>query len=132
MKYDRLPKEELEKLEDEFVKFLVINGITAQDWVAIKENEPLNADQIINQFSDVVWEGVLRKTNYITKIEPDCAYFFKCEATNINLIRVLKTGDSAEYHTANKAYVKPREFEIFEMIQNGCIISDGADYEALI
>ena len=48
MKYERLSKNELEELEKEFVDFLVVNGITAQDWVAIKENEPLNADEIIN------------------------------------------------------------------------------------
>jgi len=50
MKYTRIPTDELEKLEDEFVNFLVMNGIIADDWVAIKENEPLNANEIVNQF----------------------------------------------------------------------------------
>ena len=54
MKYTRIPSDELEKLEDEFVNFLVVNGITADDWVAIKENEPMNAAEIVDQFSDVV------------------------------------------------------------------------------
>ncbi|MEY2924715.1 MAG: hypothetical protein RLZZ337_1263, partial [Bacteroidota bacterium] len=47
LKYERLAQEELEKLQDDFVNFLVVNGITADDWVSIKENEPLNADQIV-------------------------------------------------------------------------------------
>ena len=50
MKYHVIPVNELEKLEDDFIKFLVVNGITADDWIAIKENEPVNADKIINQF----------------------------------------------------------------------------------
>ena len=50
MKYHVIPVNELEKLEDDFIKFLVVNGITADDGIAIKENEPVNADKIINQF----------------------------------------------------------------------------------
>ena len=69
MKYSRLSAEQLRELEKEFVDFLVVNGIVAEDWIALKENEPLNADKIIDQFSDVVWEGTLRKLKYLNKIE---------------------------------------------------------------
>ena len=51
MKYERISKVELEKMEKEFIDFLVVNGITAADWVLIKENEPLTADKIINNIS---------------------------------------------------------------------------------
>ncbi len=131
MKYRRIPKDELKKLEEDFIKFLVVNGITADDWVAIKENEPINADQIINQFSDVVWEGVLRKTNYLNKVEKDFAYYFKCDNAEIHLVRVLIDEHNKECHVATKLYSKQRELEIFEMIQNGCEISQGLEFEAL-
>lgn len=131
MKYTRIPKDELEELETEFVNFLVVNGITADDWISIKENEPVNADEIINQFSDVVWESILRSTEYLDKIEPDCAYYFKCMKDKIHLIRIVKNDAKAVKHIASKDYGKTREMEMFDMIQNGCTISDGSHYESL-
>ena len=131
MKYTRIPKDELEELEQEFVNFLVVNGITADDWVSIKENEPVNADEIINQFSDVVWESVMRSTEYLNKVESDTAYYFKCDAEEIHLVRIVKTASGSEQHMASKKYNKTRELELFEMIQSGCTIGDGKDYKAL-
>jgi hypothetical protein len=131
MKYTRIPTDELEKLEEEFVNFLVMNGIIADDWVAIKENEPLNADEIINQFSEVVWESILRSTKYLNKVEEESAYYFKCDTDKIYLIKVDKTEAAAEQFSTSKEYNKTRELELFEMLQNGCNISEGEKYEKL-
>ncbi|MFT6112810.1 MAG: hypothetical protein ACJA19_001641 [Bacteroidia bacterium] len=131
MKYTRIPTDELEKLEEEFVNFLVMNGIIADDWVAIKENEPLNADEIINQFSEVVWESILRSTKYLNKVEEDSAYYFKCDTDKIYLIKVDKTEAAAEQFSTSKEYNKTRELELFEMLQSGCTISEGEKYEKL-
>ncbi len=132
MKYERLPLEELNKLEEEFVKFLVVNGITSDDWLSIKENEPLNADKIVDQFSDVVWEGVLRKVSYLDKIEQDVSYFFKCNKEEIELVRILSNEAKPVKQNANKRYTKQREVELFEMISSGCVISQGENFEKLI
>lgn len=131
MKYTRIPSDELEKLEDEFVNFLVVNGITADDWVAIKENEPMNAAEIVDQFSDVVWESILRKTKYLNKIEDQSAYYFKCDLEKIFLIKIDKREEGAEQLSTSKEYHTIREFELFEMIQNGCTISEGEEFEKL-
>jgi hypothetical protein len=131
MKYTRIPTDELEKLEEEFVNFLVMNGIIADDWVAIKENEPLNADEIINQFSEVVWESILRGTKYLNKVEEESAYYFKCDSDTIYLIKVDKTEAAAEQFSTSKEYNKTRELELFEMLQSGCTISEGEEYEKL-
>lgn len=131
MKYTRIPTDELEKLEDEFVNFLVMNGIIADDWVAIKENEPLNADEIVNQFSEVVWESILRSTKYLNKVEEESAYYFKCDTDKIYLIKVDKTEAAAEQFSTSKEYNKTRELELFEMLQSGCTISEGEEYEKL-
>jgi hypothetical protein len=131
MKYTRIPTDELEKLEEEFVNFLVMNGIIADDWVAIKENEPLNADEIINQFSEVVWESILRSTKYLNKVEEESAYYFKCDTDKIYLIKVDKTEAAAEQFSTSKEYNKTRELELFEMLQSGCTISEGEEYEKL-
>ena len=131
MKYTRIPTDELEKLEEEFVNFLVMNGIIADEWVAIKENEPLNADEIINQFSEVVWESILRSTKYLNKVEEESAYYFKCDTDKIYLIKVDKTEAAAEQFSTSKEYNKTRELELFEMLQSGCTISEGERYEKL-
>ena len=131
MKYTRLPKEELESFENEFVEFLVINGITAEDWTKIKETESHIAEDLIDQFSDVIWAGVLRKIEYLSKIEEEIAYYFKCEPEDIHLIRVTQTEGKAIQELASKKYLKVRELELFEMIQNGCEISDSKSYDLL-
>lgn len=131
MKYERLSKAELQDLEKEFVNFLVVNGITAQDWIALKENAPLNAEEIINQFSDVVWESILRSTQYLSKIEDKTAYYFKLGNENIVLKKVVLGEVNSELHTTKKEYGDAREIEMFTMIQNGCTISDGEDFELL-
>ncbi len=129
MKYERISQEELEKMEKEFIDFLVINGITVADWVSIKENEPLNADKIINQFSDVVWESILRSTKYLDKIEENTSYFFKCDVEDIYLIMINK-GNKTKKATSKK-YTKSREQEMFNMILSGCVISDGENFKEL-
>ena len=131
MKYVRLSAEELHELEKEFIDFLVVNGITATDWVAIKENEPLNAEEIINQFSDVVWESIMRSNKYLNKVEETSAYYFKCNMNDIALKKIVKGDNGAEIFTALKDYKKGREEEMFDMIQSGCTISDGNDYNML-
>ena len=129
MKYERISIDELEKLEKEFIDFLVVNGISAADWVSIKENEPLTADKIINQFSDVVWESILRSTKYLDKIENKISYFFECNLEEINLIIINKSTNKQK--KTSKKYKKIREIEMFEMILSGCVISDGENYNKL-
>ena len=129
MKYERISIDELEKLEKEFIDFLVVNGISPIDWVSIKENEPLTADKIINQFSDVVWESILRSTKYLDKIENKISYFFECNLEEINLIIINKSTNKQK--KTSKKYKKIREIEMFEMILSGSVISDGENYNKL-
>lgn len=126
MKYNRLPAEELKKLEKEFVDFLVVNGIIAEEWEQIKGFDKLKAEAIVDQFSDVVWEGVLRKAKYLEKKEDDVVYLFKCED---NLIHLKKVTDQ-EFVSASKPYSFNREDEIFDMVQQGCEITDGSLYDS--
>lgn len=116
-------------MEKEFINFLVVNGISANDWVSVKENEPLTADKIINQFSDVVWESILRSTKYLEKIENNISYFFKCDLEEIHLIFIDKSTKNQKI--TSKKYKKIREEEMFEMILSGCVISDGENYNQL-
>ena len=147
MKYRRLTKEELEPLEKEFVDFLVVNGIVAEDWVKIKENEPDKADSIIDSFSDVILEGVLRQVKFIDYLDARTMYSFQCNENDMHLISVsneteafdtknpldslIKNISKSQISSQHKKYKKDRGVEIFDLLQNGAQISDGALFKRL-
>ena len=64
MKYTRLTKEQFEELNQEFINFLSTQSITANEWKEIKEQKPEVAEEELDIFSDLVWEGVLSKVDY--------------------------------------------------------------------
>lgn len=68
MKYQRLSKEQFEELHQEFINFLATQSITSDEWEEIKTNKPEVAEQELDVFSDLIWEGVLNKVEYIEHI----------------------------------------------------------------
>lgn len=148
-KYKSLTSDELKALEKEFIEFLVVNGITADDWVKVKKESKENAEKIIDLFSDVVWEGVLRKTKFIEYRASQEIKSFQCLDDKIILMalkidepeidlrtpegreKLAETTPETECYTSSKPYKKDREMEIFHMIQNGCIRTDGKLFKAI-
>lgn len=148
-KYRHLTKEELEALQKEFIEFLVVNGITADKWTAIKEQKKDIAEEIIEQFSDVVWEGVLRKARFLELRNPKELLTFQCLPEKLVLMGMkVKDADvdittppgfeklkqdklETTFYTSEKKYFKNREEELFEMIQNGCEITDGTLFKRI-
>ncbi|MEP4535043.1 MAG: DUF6495 family protein [Cyclobacteriaceae bacterium] len=149
-KYRTLTTEELHELEKEFVDFLVVNGITADQWVKIKEGDKPAAEDMIVLFSDVVMEGVLRNIQYLEIRARDDIKTFQCLAEKIVLVG-LRTNNpdvnflddvflqtalqsppkGIEVYTTYKAYKEDRQQELFRMIQSGCQVSDGKLFKAL-
>ena len=66
MKYRQLTKEQFESLHQEFALFLASQKIDVTEWNLIKKEQPDVAEEEMNLFSDVVWEDVMSKTNYVT------------------------------------------------------------------
>jgi len=151
MKYKRLTQEQLHSLEKEFVDFLVINGIIAEDWSQMKKDEPEKAERMIGLFSDVVFEGILRKTDFIEWRSKSEVRAFHClkdkiilaglkadTGSKINFLDqdfIQEAGEKMNHamkaYTTEKLYAKNREEEIFEMLENGCMISDGKLFKAI-
>ena len=129
MKFKPLSKEDLNQLEKDFIDFLVINGITADDWVQLKDKDASAAEKVIHQFSDVVWEQTLRTTKYLVKRESSKVYCFYCGENEIALKLLDRTNNSLKQ--TKKNYAKTRELELFEMIEKGCEIDAEALYEKL-
>lgn len=149
MKYTRLTKEQLEELHQEFINFLATQSITAEEWQTIKTEKPEVAEQEIDVFSDLVWEGVLTQTTYLENISPQHMYLFHLREDEMKLIAVKilnpaidittkegfqwlrenYTSEEVEILTANKAYSEDRNADKFTLIQQGSNITKGQLYQ---
>ena len=145
MKYQRLTKEQFEELHQEFINFLATQSITAQEWSELKATKPEVAEQELDVFSDLIWEGVLSKVNYLENISVQQMHLFSVEKKEIRLISVkvlnpdidLTThigfdwfkknfqGDFVDYLTASKAFKEEKNTEIFNLIKQGANITKG-------
>jgi len=144
-KYRVLSIAELEEMEKEFIDYLVLNGIVANDWQKLKKSKPKNAEEIIELFSDVVFETIMRKTHYLEKRGEKEIRVLQClkdkfvlvginaskidnaDLTNPDYLRqaVHFPPSGLEVFTSEIKYEKLRELEIFEMTQQGYSISNG-------
>jgi hypothetical protein len=144
MKYQRLSKEQLNEMHKEFITFLASQTITADEWEEIKKETPDVAEQEIDVFSDLVWEGVLTQVDYLEHISPQQMHLFHLTDNNMQVIAVqLKNeidltskdgfswlrenlmNDDVEFLQAKKEYSEDRNADKFTLIQQGSIISKG-------
>lgn len=149
MKYTRLTKEQFEELHQEFINFLATQSITAQEWADIKTNRPEVAEEELDVFSDLVWEGVLSKVQYLEHISPQQMHLFHLKDEDMQLIAIklnrdtvdLTTtegfnwfrenllSDEVEFLTAKKAYSEDKALDKFKLIQQGGVITKGDLYQ---
>ena len=149
MKYTRLTKEQLEELNQEFINFLATQSITADEWLMIKTNRPQAAEEELDIFSDLIWEGVLNKVKYLENISAQHMHLFYCAEKEMKLfsVKVLNPdidlttpigfgwfkknwqSDFVEYLTAAKAYTDDKNLDIFKLIQQGAIITKGSLFQ---
>jgi len=144
MKYSRLTKEQLEELHPEFINFLATQSITANEWNDIKINKPEVAEEELDIFSDLVWEGVLIRAKFIEHISPQQMHLFSLEEEKIRLIALkLKNtqdlttaegyqwlrdnllSDEVELFQANKDYSEDKNADKFKLIEQGGVITKG-------
>ena len=149
MKYKRLTKEQLEELQPEFINFLATQSITGEEWKNLKEDKPAVAEDEVDIFSDLIWEGVLANVSYLENISAQHMHFFNCEEKEMKLISVkvmnpeidLATSvgfnwfkknwqsDFVEYLTASKAYTEDKNLDKFKLIEQGAVITKGDLYK---
>ena len=140
MKYRRLSKIELNALEKEFIDFLIVNGIIADEWMKIKQDNLSKANSIIDSFSDVVFEGAMRKIKYLDFISQKSIKSFQCLDNEIILVGMDASENSdtdftknimneslrnVSVYTSSKKYSQKREIELFKLIQSGAEVSNG-------
>ena len=149
MKYTRLTKEQFEELHKEFINFLATQSITKDEWDNLKANKPELAEQELDIFSDLIWEGVLNKVVYVEHFSKDLVYLFKFEEELMKLIAIkvensdvdLTTTEGfqwlrenlmsseVELFNSNKHYSEDRNSDKFQLIEQGANITKGELYE---
>lgn len=145
-KYRLLNAEELELFEKEFIDYLVVNSITADDWVTIKTTDNAKANRILSLFSDVIFEKVLRQAQYVKKVNHDSIMCFHFQSDQIVMVGIQSSDKQSiddylngtnndisnlQHLSSTKKYTKQSEIELFDMIQKGAVISDGSMYKKL-
>lgn len=148
MKYARLTKEQFEELHQEFINFLATQSITGEEWKKLKTEEPKIAEQELDIFSDLIWEGVLNKVNYLEHISPNQLMLFHISEAFMELIAIKVNDenvditteygykwlqqnlhdDTVNLFTSTKAIKDDRNKDIFVLIQQGSVITKGELY----
>ncbi len=151
MKYKRLSEEELKPLEKEFINFLSSAQVTGPDWEKMKKEDKEQAEELIDVFSDMVYEKVMGKIKYLEFRDKKTLNVFSCQDDKIDLIGLRVKDQSSldftdkdvftnwndsdtasiEVVKSEKKYAKERGVEVFELLQTGCYITDDKIYNLL-
>ncbi|MCT8339757.1 DUF6495 family protein [Flavobacteriaceae bacterium TK19130] len=148
MKYARLTKEQFEELHQEFATFLATQSIDKKEWEFMKIKKPEVVEEELDTFSDLVWDNVLEKAEYLENILPQQMFLFKIEKEQMKLI-ALKIMDESkditkeedytwlqqnymteevEFYTADKKFSDDWKQDVFALIKQGAIITQGELY----
>lgn len=152
MKYARLTKEQLEELHPEFTNFLATQSIDKKEWEELKNNKPDVALQEIDIFSDLIWDRALTNVKFIDHFSKNHIFLFKCYDNYLESLVVITSNievdfftsegiewlsenlfsDAVEIQKGKKTVENMRNESIFEIIQNGGVISKGDLFSKLI
>jgi hypothetical protein len=151
MKYTRLTKEQFEELHPEFINFLATQAIDKAEWDKLKTEKPEVAEQELDVFSDLIWEGVLTRAEFLEYFSKNHVFLFQCFDTYIDSI-VLKSmvpevdfltkeglqwlsdnmfTETIEMKVGRKEFTEDRNTSIFELVQQGSFLSDGQLYQQI-
>ncbi len=151
MMYRRLDREELEELEPQFVKFLAAQAIPAADWVKLKVTDTTHAGQLLDQFSEMVFDDVIRRITFLEERSAHQLLVYRCGPDRVELRGLLldppvpgldfrqnlppaelmaavqATGTSVKVAQAERKYQPARPADLFRLLERGARISRSAE-----
>lgn len=147
VQYRKLTLEELEALNEEFIKFLLVQNLTVIDWEQIKKTDELKTHQLIDTFSDLVFDKILTDTQFALKVNDKRVEAYQFYSKEMMLIALQAKPNSSidfnknalheinfselEIFKGKKKYSKDRNKEVFDLLQNGAQKSDGKYFKQL-
>ena len=131
--YRILSNEELEILKPEFVKYLVSQGIPAEEWEKWKIADIEKTKLIIESFSEFIYFSILQKTRYVHKVVDQGRQFIRCNDNEFDLIWIQyqesyndkedllseSNREKFEIVKGKKVYSMPKNDEIFGLFLQG-------------
>jgi len=102
-KYRNLQMDELNALEQDFIKFLAAQGVGASDWKKWQEEDPTKRDAYVTLFSDFVFETLIAKTNFLYFKSPNHHKYIKVLETRFEMIVLSKKGSQGkdDFHSTD-------------------------------
>lgn len=131
MKYRSLTIDELEILKDDFISFLALNGIAADDWKDIQLTDSAKHDKVIELFSEVVFSKILRQIKFLELKANNIYSAIQCNADEMVMITLEKKPAGNELYSSQKAYTVNREEDIYALLNKGFVKSDGKLFKKL-
>ncbi len=145
MKYRMLTKEEMEVFDEDFKHFLIVNGVSSEEWVEMNKSNVDKATSLVELFADTVFQKVYEKMRFVEHRSDASCMVFKLNQENIELISINRKSEDVSLATpesihealvkspelltvfrTEKTYSKERELEVHEMVSQGCVNSSEA------
>lgn len=145
MKYRCLTNDELKELEEDFKHFLIANNVYDEEWKQINEDDKSKAQQLVEMFSDVVFDKALKNIKFLEHVTPQSINAFFCNDKEVVLIGITSRNKEIDFtkHTfdkfkneldifkTTKPYFKTREEEVYDLLESGCSIIDEERFKKL-
>lgn len=151
MKYTRLTKEQLEELHPEFINFLASQSIDKAAWDELKIEKPETAEHQIDVFSDLIWDSVITKAQWLEHYSKNHIFLFKLNQEDMESIIIHAHAAHVDFLTegglqwlnenifneevqvsrGKKPFTEDRNVAIFSLIEQGAILSEGVLYKQL-
>ncbi|WP_300662447.1 DUF6495 family protein [Fluviicola sp.] len=151
MKYRILSDEELQHLEGDLKAFLIINGVHAEEWEKLNQEEPEKALALVELFSDQVFQTIYEKIHFLEHRSPESCLVFRFLKDEQELIAIQRNPDSSldlsstegihlalsqhlkelSIFTSKRAFGQEREQEIHQLIEQGAILSSEEFWNSL-
>ncbi|OUU21303.1 MAG: hypothetical protein CBC08_03530 [Flavobacteriaceae bacterium TMED48] len=151
MKYHRLTHEQFEALHQEFAVFLAKQGLDKSKWKEVKQNQPKKVELLLDLFSDVVWDKIINKYEFLEFSTPDQLFLFEIleKTASVIILKVeklkidLKTSsgfqwvldhidsDQVTIYHGSRPYTSSRNDFVYDYLKKGAVQSEGKCFKAL-
>lgn len=153
MEFRRLTPNEFNKVQEDFERFLSLNGVKLSEWEKLRNTAPQKMSELFEAFSDRVIETQLNRTEYLHHLSQNMirVYEFHPEKLIMNVLlvkdknigidfrdkatlsRVFSGDSSIEFHLEQqeKVYEVSKAKEIFALLDIGCRPANKAMFLAI-
>lgn len=151
MKYHRLTHEQFEALHQEFAVFLATQGLDQSKWKEVKQNQPKKVELLLDLFSDVVWDKIISRCEFLEFSTPDQLFLFKIleKTASVIILKVeklkidLKTSsgfqwvldhvdsDQVTIYQGSRPFTSSRNDFVYDYLKKGAVQSEGKRFKAL-